>query len=94
MVTNSDTKLTRENISSNIYKGMETSNTLYACMHTLDTPYTGYVEKHEKIYTYNSGSLQLLSGFCLTHPMLCNCDIKQKSLLLLCILKWLRRETI
>ena len=28
---------------------------------------------------------QLLSGFCLTHPMLCGCDIKEKSLLLLYI---------
>ena len=26
---------------------------------------------------------QLLSGFCLIHPMLCDCDIKEKALLLL-----------
>ena len=36
----------------------------------------------------------LLSGFCLKHPMLCDCDIEEKGLLLLCISKLLRRETI
>ena len=30
----------------------------------------------------------------LTHPMLCYCDIEEKGSLLLCISKWLRRETI
>ena len=27
---------------------------------------------------------QLLSGFCLTHPMLCDCDTIEKDFLLLC----------
>ena len=38
---------------------------------------------------------QLLSGFCLAHPVLCDCDIEEKGLSL-CISKWhwLRRETI
>ena len=37
---------------------------------------------------------QLLFCFCLTHPMLCDYDIKEQGLLLLCISKWLRRKTI
>ena len=37
---------------------------------------------------------QLLFSFYLTHPMLCDCDIEGKGLLLLCISKWFRRETI
>ena len=37
---------------------------------------------------------QLLSSICLTHPMLSDCDIEEKGLLLLCMSKWLHRETI
>ena len=36
---------------------------------------------------------QLLSGFCLTHPMLGDCNIEEKDLLLVYILKLLRKET-
>ena len=36
----------------------------------------------------------LLSGFCLTHEMHCDCNIEEKALLLLHISKWLRRDTI
>ena len=37
---------------------------------------------------------QLLSGFWLTHSMLCDSDVEEKNLLLLCISKWIRRKTI
>ena len=35
-----------------------------------------------------------LSGFCLAHMILCDCHIQEKGLLLMCISKWPRRETI
>ena len=45
-------------------------------------------------FTCNSGVWQLLSSFYLIHSLLCDCDIKEKGLLLLCISKYLRGETI
>ena len=53
-----------------------------------DVPTTRY------IFVTISVIWQLLSGFCLTHMMLCDCDIEEKGLLLLCISKLLCRETI
>ena len=51
-------------------------------------------KKLNKTFIYNSGCLAVIPGFCLIHLMLCDCDIENKCLLLLCILKLLRRETI
>ena len=48
----------------------------------------GPEKKIEQYFSYKSVFFcQLLSCFRLTHPMLCDCDIKEKDLLLLCILK-------
>ena len=56
---------------------------------------TGWAEKKgNKVLVTMLVVWQLLSGFCLTHPMLCDCDVEEKDLFLLCISKWLRRETI
>ena len=52
--------------------------------------YIGRAEKSWKFLATILVVWQLLSGFCLTHPMLC--DIKEKGSLLLWISKWLRRE--
>ena len=52
-------------------------------------------EKINKSLSYNFGCLaNILSCFCLTQRRLCDCDIEEKGLLLLCIVKWLCRETI
>ena len=50
-------------------------------------------KKIEQNFSYNYGCLAVIIRF-LTHPMLCDCDIAEKCLLLLCVSKWLCIETI
>ena len=57
--------------------------------------FTGWAEKKwAKLLLIILVVWQLSTGFCLTHPMLCDCYIDEKGLLLIGISKWLRRETI
>ena len=46
-----------------------------------------------KTFIYNSGCLAVIIRLFLTYPMFCDYNIEEKGLLLLCISKWLRRET-
>ena len=55
---------------------------------------TGWTEKNRTSFFIAILFFLVISGFCLTHSMLCYRDIEEKGLLLLCISKWLRREPI
>ena len=51
-------------------------------------------KKLNTIFSYNSDCLAVIIRLLFNPTMLCNCDIEEKCLSLLCIAKWLRRETI
>ena len=58
--------------------------------------YTALVgrKRLNKTFSYNSGCLAVIIRLCLTHMVLCDYDIEEKGLLLLCISKWLCRGSI